>query len=128
MRDYQRKKHTSYTLPKTVYNETLWKIRDYYRMKEIAEAILDATSNSNGTCNTNNVSDKVANVAAKRERFLAYIRTIERALQQIPPEYRDGVWNNIQNRTPYPHYAGRATFGRYKAKFIYLVAEAFEII
>lgn len=97
-------------------------------MKEIAKAILDATPNVNGACNTNSVSDKVSNVAAKRERFLYYVATIEQALQQIPPEYRDGVWNNIQHRTPYPHYAGRATYGRYKAKFIYLVAEELDLI
>lgn len=95
-------------------------------MKEIAESMIERKSETGGSSHT--ISDKVGNTAAKRERFLAYISEIDYALNQIPEEYRAGVWNNIQKYTPYPRDAARATYGRYKSQFIYIVADRFGLI
>ena len=40
-RDYQRKRNNKYILPYAAYHQTVWQIRDYYRLKEEAQAILD---------------------------------------------------------------------------------------
>ena len=74
------------------------------------------------------ISDKVASAVIKREQFISEIDNIDKALDEIPCEYRQGVWNNIQFGQAYPLDAGRATYGRYKSKFIYKVAEKFNLI
>ena len=42
--------------------------------------------------------------------------------KKVPKEYRKGVWNNIQNRCPFPIDADRSTYARWKSKFIRDVA------
>jgi hypothetical protein len=59
----------------------------------------------------------------KREKFINEAAVIDDALKDIPTEYRKGVWNNIQFCQAYPLDADRATYGRYKSKFIYKAAE-----
>lgn len=129
LKEYQRKKHTKYILPRTVYHQTLWRIRDYYRLKEIAESmILSRTEEFGVNVQGGSVGDAVASAAIKRERFIDDINKIDCELGKIPKEYRRGVWNNIQFGNPYPLDADRATYGRYKSKFIYRVAERFDLI
>ena len=123
MRDYQRKRGR-YILPRAVYNGVIWKIRDYYRMKQVAEDLLsigainyDSMPKSSGT------GDMVS-----REQLVKEIKVIEEALLDLPEEYRSGVWNNILFGSPYPIDADRTTYGRYKSKFIYRVAEKNNLI
>ena len=129
MREYQRLKQTKYILPRAVYHTALWRIRDYYRIKKLAEdltnlssPILDCMPKSNIT------SDSVAKAVIKREKFIISIKLIDDSLKEIPQEYRMGVWNNIQFGQAYPLDASRATYGRYKSKFIYKVAEKLNLI
>lgn len=68
----------------------------------------------------------VEKVAEKRERFISDVRVIDETLCRIPSEYRAGVWNNIQFGQAFPLDAGRATYSRYKSKFIYFMAEKYE--
>ena len=127
--DYQRKKHTKYILPRTVYHQTLWHIRDYYRLLEIADNIIDANDRSNdGTPRGNGLSDKICAAVIKREKFIKEADLIHNTLKTIPIEYRKGVWNNIQFLQAYPLDADRATYGRYKSEFVYKVAERLGLI
>lgn len=129
MRDYQRRKQTKYILPRTVYHQTIWRIRDYYRLKELAEELIEERAGEETERVQNNaIGDKVASTAIKRERFLEDIRSIDSALEEIPKEYQCGVWNNVLFGQPYPIDAGRATYGRYKSKFIYIAAEKLRIL
>lgn len=129
MRDYQRKKQSKYILPKAVYHQSLWKIRDYYRLKEAAEDLMYSSNNSeDNTSRTNIPSDVVASTVVKRDKFLFTVDNIDKALIEIPIEYRKAIWDNIQYEMPYPIYADRSTYGRYKSKLIYLVADKLELI
>lgn len=128
MRDYQRRK-TKYILPRTVYYQTLWRIRDYYRLKELADSLIECReSDLDGMPKGNNTTDKVGNTVIKREKFFKEVCLINDSIKEIPQEYRSGVWNNIQFYQPYPIDADRATYGRYKSKFIYKVAEKLGLI
>lgn len=127
MRDYQRKK-TKYILPKAVYYTVLWKIRDYYRLKEIAGDMIEEKKEIAGGLSGTTIHDKVAQTVIKRERLLKDINIIEDTLKEIPEEYRIAIWNNIQFRQPYPLYADRSTYGRYKSKFIFLAAQKFNLL
>lgn len=127
--EYQRKKQTKYILPRTVYHQTLWRIRDYYRLKELADNLIECKSGEiDGMPKATGISDKVGNAVVKRERFISDVSCINIELKHIPEEYRNGVWNNIQFGQPYPKDADRTTYGRYKSKFIYNVAERFGLL
>ena len=129
MRDYQRRKNNKYYLPKSVYHRTLWVIRDYERMKEEAESMLVCGGAQNdGMPKGSNLTDRVADVAVKRCDLIREIEAIDLSLLDIPEEYRDGVWYNIQYNKPYPIGADRSTYGRYKSKFINQVARGLKLI
>lgn len=122
MRDYQRR--SKYILPRAVYHQVLWKIRDYYRLKEEAAALLElsAVSMDGMPKSSTQNPDKIGEVVSKREQLLHDVACIDRSLKAIPQEYRKGVWDNIQYGAAFPLDADRTTYSRRKSKFIYTVA------
>jgi hypothetical protein len=129
MRDYQRKKQTKYILPRAVYHQTLWRIRDYYRLVEAADNLIECRDTDiDGMPRGTDINDKTCNTVIKRAKFMEEVCAINDILKEIPVEYRKGVWNNIQFFQPYPLDADRATYGRYKSKLIYKAAERFGLI
>ena len=128
LRDYQRVKQTKYILPRTVYHQTIWRIRDYYRLKEMADDMIQRSINYDGMPKSNAPGDPVMKAVLRREKLIIEISCIDHALEIIPKEYRKGVWDNILHGSPYPMYADRSTYGRYKSKFIFLVAERMGLI
>lgn len=130
MADYQRIKHTKYILGRVVYNKTVWRIRDYYRLKDLANSVIDSSPEPRQpkVSQTFKISDTVADIVAKREKYIREIDIIDKCLLGIPEEYRKGVWNNIMYSEPYPIYADRTTYGRWKSKFIYDVAHNLEFL
>ena len=128
MKDYQRQKGNRYILPRTLYHQTVWQIRDYYRLKEQADAILEESPPPpDGQPHGTSIGE-VASRAIRRETMLSTVRVIEKEKQLIPKEYRDGVWNNILFGTAYPDDADRSTYGRYKSKFVYSVARGLYLL
>ena len=123
MRDYQPKKRNKYQLPTPVYHQTLWLIRDYDRIAAELEAILlESPDPPDGMPSCNTLSDEVARKAERRDQLLTKKLAIDKSLDRIPPEYRRGVWENVQLRKPFPIDADRATYGRQKSLFIREVA------
>ena len=123
MRDYQRKKG-KYILPDTVYHQVLWQIRDYYRLKTEAEAIIDeGGSLLDGMPHGSPSPDGVFKKAARRMELLRITDLIDDELKKIPQEYRHGVWRNILYRTAFPADADRTTYARYKSAMIFHLAE-----
>lgn len=121
--EYQRKK-SKYILPDAVYFQVIWQIRDYYRMKDMADAIIDESPGmGDGMPHGSPSPDGVFNKAVRRMELTKIIDMIDEELAEIPKEYRNGVWNNILYRTGFPIDAGRATYARYKSKMIYRIAE-----
>ena len=124
MKEYQRQKGNKYILPRELYNQTIWQIRDYHRLKDQAEAILEASPEpSNGQPKGNGTGNTVESKAIRRERLLCTIQIIEESKASIPIEYREGIWNNVLFRQPFPEDADRSTYGRHKSKFVYEVAK-----
>lgn len=123
MRDYQRKK-SKYILPDAVYHQVLWQIRDYYRLKDEAQAILEESPPPpDGLPHGNPDPDGVMKKVARRLELVRMTDMIEDELQRIPPEYRRGVWASILYRTAFPADADRTTYARYKSSMIYNIAE-----
>lgn len=129
MKEYQRKHNNKYHLPREAYNATVWIIRDYKRLKESAQAILEESppppdGMPKGTGTVGMIEAK----ALKRDIYITKIKAIENALETIPPEYRKGVWENITIYKRYPNDAAKNTYGNYKARFIFHVAINLKII
>lgn len=123
MRDYQRKRNNKYILPTAVYHQTIWLIRDYDRMmKELDDILLESPAPPDGMPSGTSKVSEVQVKAERREPLLKKTTAIEKALKKVPKEYRKGVWNNIQNRCPFPIDADRTTYARWKSKFIRDVA------
>lgn len=130
-RDYQRKINNRYKLPRAIYHQTLWIIRDYERIKRELENSLtcsDSGSDINSYIQTNHVGNPVLNEVIKRDKYFNYVKIIEESLNVIPTEYKKGVWDNVTKYKAYPLDADRSTYGRYKSKFIHEVAERFDLI
>lgn len=130
MRDYQRKKG-KYVLPTSeLYNLVIWQIRNYYRFKDMADAIREqkASGMGDGMPHGSVSPDGVLNKAIRCIEYSNVTDAIDKALNQIPTEYKRGVWNNILYRSAFPMDADRSTYVRYKSKFIYQVAEELNLI
>lgn len=128
VKEYQRKKG-KYILPAAVYFRVVWLIRDYYRMKEMAQAILDESpAPSDGMPHGSPNPDGVFNKASRRMYFTMVCDLIDREIERVPREYRRGVWNNILYKAAYPNDAGRSTYAMYKSRTIYNIAEKMGLI
>ena len=126
MTEYQRKKNNPYHLPHALYMQTVYAIRDYHRLKDQLNDKygLRAVAND-GQPHGTGKSDPTAQQAMELyDSYAAYMcRVIDDALLEIPEEYRRGVWDNIQSYTRFPDDAHRNTYGRWKARFIYIVSQ-----
>lgn len=119
-RDYQRKLNNKYRLPREVYHLTLWQIRDYDRMKDEADAILEESPPPpDGQPKGQKQGDETASKAARREEYLRKTKAIEDALELVPPEYRRGVWKSVVYYDPFPIDAARSTYAMWKSRFVY---------
>ena len=125
---YQRQKNNRYILPTAVWNKTIWQIRDYYRLKEARDDIIYQRGADDGMPHGSGTGDPTFQKAEKLARVQDVVKVIEDALEQIPQEYRKGVWDSVQFRSPYPADANRTTYSRMKARFVYTVARRLDYI
>lgn len=128
MRDHQRLKNNKYILPRAVYNQTIWRIRDYYRLKETADDLIIGSSTLDGMPRSRALSDRTEQAAERRERYLKDVNLIESELKLIPCEYQKGVWNSIMFGERYPDDSHRSTYSEHKSKFIFSVAHRFGLV
>lgn len=128
MRDYQPYK-TKYRLPREVYHQTLWVIRDYSRMKAEEDAIIfESPAPPDGQPHGTATLDETFSKAARREERIRKTRAIETALEIVPEEYRRGVWDSVQEQKAFPLDADRSTYSRWKSRFIWEAANRLGIV
>ncbi|MEG1136388.1 MAG: hypothetical protein RSD65_06275 [Anaerovoracaceae bacterium] len=121
MRDYTLK---SYGLTNEIANQVLWLVRDYKRMKtEYNNTIWDSPDPPDGQPRGNSIGDSTSRKAIKMAELFRKLEAIERSKLEIPEQYREGVWNNLLYKTPYPAGADRTTWWRQKTRFVHRVAE-----
>ena len=123
MKDYQRQKNNKYILPAPVWHQTLWQIRDYYRLKEKADELIMQSHDEHEPVSNSAISDPTYQTAVKRERYVHITDIIDAEKRKIPQEYQAGVWNNVMYRERYPDDAHRNTYSMWKSRFVYGVAE-----
>ena len=127
VRDYQRLTRNPYRLEHGLWMQTLWLIRRYEHLKDEYNLRIDeGMSPDTGVVpsgKTNKTGDPTSLKAMKLAEISKQIMAIEKSKSMIPEEYIRGVWNNIMVGAPYPRDADPRTYGRYKSRFVYMVAE-----
>ena len=122
MHDSDQSKGQRY-LPTTVRNRVIWLIRDSERLQQEADDLLTVASGLSPQIRSKGGhGDPVFRAVKKREKNLKRLKAIQDALQDIPEEYREGVFRSIRDRDPYPQDADRSTYSRHKQKLIYDIA------
>ena len=123
MRDYQAKRNHYYIDDHRLYVRTITLIRDYPRMCQMREAILYESPKEPG--GGHGPGRPTESKALRMATLDDDIRAIERALDKIPREYRQGVMDNIICRTRQADlpYASERTWRYQKAAFIWHVAK-----
>jgi len=111
-----------YKLPKEVYMQTLWFVRTYPRMKEELSAQIGRSHKMDGQPRGTQPGDPTAATAIQCAELSAKIAAVDRALQEIPEEYRSGIFQNVVYRIPYPSYAAPNTWKQYRRRFLFRVA------
>lgn len=72
MRDYQRMKNNKWILPTNLYRQTLYAIRDYERLKEEYEYMIQGRAvELDGLPHGSRVGDPTAETAIKIEKYTA---------------------------------------------------------
>ena len=123
MRERVRRKG-KYVLPGTVYMKTVYQIRDYHRLREKIQDLIDASpSKEDVQVRVSRQGSVTERKALKISDDCSIVRAIEKAREDIPEEYRAGVWNSVMYNEPYPQDAARSTYGMHKSRFVYTVAE-----
>lgn len=126
MREYFPK---NIKLPKPVYYQALYAVRDYDRLRAEYDEILHASAappdgQPHGTGSGQPVADKVIQLDVLHDKLTA----IDRALAAIPPEYRRGVLDNVRYGWPYPYIADRGTWTRWRRRFLWLTAKYLRLL
>ncbi len=129
MREWQQTKFKNLVMPDTVYYESIWAVRDLYRMEEQLE-ILNKEINDGAMHTTSIVSDikteyearnptedKVMQKASLERR----IKAINDAIDSVPIAYRQFILDNIILQKAYKCFPNK--FWRiWKQRFLYNVA------
>ena len=123
-KDYQPKKNNPYLLPQSVYQRTLWAIRDYDRMKAARREILYSYScQQDGLPHASDPANPTEAKALKLAQLSRDMEAVEQALLLVDDDMRRGLMQNICDQTPYPYFPSKRTWQRAKQKFIHQVAE-----
>lgn len=126
MRDYLPK---TYSLPKAVYYQALYAVRDYDRLRAEYDDILHASAAPpDGLPHGSGSGQPVADKAIRLNAISTKLMAIERALNGIPPEYRRGVLDNVRYGAPYPYTASYPTWSRWRRRFLWLAAKYLRLL
>lgn len=112
-----------FDLPKEIYMQTLWFIRDYPRLKDEYNDLLFRSHVMDGQPRGTDVGDPTGQTAVLSAELSKKIGAIESALLEIPCEYRDSILSSVLYRTKYKDYASRNTWKNYRRRFVFYVAK-----
>ena len=105
MREYQLRSVECYVLPRPVYYQCIWIVRDMDRMRQL-------------------IQNRPESAALCREKLAA----IDAALSFIPHEYRDGIITNIVDKRAFGDGANINTWKKWKQRFIFELATNLSMI
>lgn len=130
MREWQQTKFKNLVLPDAVYYQSIWAVRDLYRMEEQLE-LINQEIDSGAIHTTSVVSDVRSDYdrykpteekALEKASLEKRINAINDALETVPLAYRQFILDNIILQKAYKCFPNK--FWRiWKQRFIYNVAK-----
>ena len=112
-----------YNLPKAVYWQVYWTIKDYNRLKDERNSLTAGPSAKpiDGMPHDTGANpDGVLNQAVRFSELDDKLKAIERARDEIPVEYRKAVWQAMLYDEPFPVYG--TAYGMRRKEMIYKAA------
>lgn len=114
-------------MPDTAYRRTVATVRDYPRMVAEVQRLKNDTASVKSTVYSDmpkgrapsTMADKVATIADMEQS----ISCIQRALESLPPDLRQGVYNNVVYGVRFPHVPSLSTWERNKRRFLLQAAK-----
>ena len=100
----------NYTLPDDVRQQAIGALKGYHRLQQMYRDIPADT-------------DRHTEQGVQRMVIHARLVAMDRAVAEIPEEYRRGLLEKIWHDAPYPYIAGEATWKRQRRKLLFLVAK-----
>ncbi len=124
MREYLPKRENPYWLPHAIFFQALYAVRDYDRQRQEYNDILNGSAPmGDGQPRGTVVGNPTERKAEKLEVISEKLSAIERALDEIPKEYRLSIFNNVRYGTRYPYTASGGTWSRWRRRFLFYVAK-----
>lgn len=112
-----------------VYMQIIFIIRDYDRMIEEYRDLLEESPNPpDGQPRGSGTGDPTARKVFKAVNISDKIKAIDKAIEYTPKEYCDPILENIKTGKPFPDYANRKTWTKWKGRFIRIVGENLYLI
>lgn len=100
----------------------IWLVRDYPNIKDKVESLDGFPAGSSDGIRGTMPHSSTEDIAIKRATLSVQLDIVERAIQQIPEEFRPAIWENVLYRTRFPSTATLRTWKRWKQRFIWYVA------
>lgn len=98
-RNYQRKRNNNYWLPDDVYRRALAHVRAYPQLCARRDEIIFSSPAGDGP-HGSGVGNPTESKALQLDRIEDDIAAVDRALSKVPPEYRQGLIDNIAFNRP----------------------------
>ncbi len=122
MRNYNPLKPKEYHLEQSLYLRVLHTVRDYPRMIEKVNEVLYGGGNNDGMPKSSDVGKPTEKKAIAIAETQDTLNAIDKALKQIPIEYRQHIFDNVVHKIKYPDFADKTTWSRWRMRFLYFVA------
>jgi hypothetical protein len=122
-RNYQRKLNNRYWLPDDVYRRAVAHVRAYPDMCRRRDEVLFSSPGGDGP-RGGGVGDPTATKALQLARIEDDIAAVDRALEKIPRDYRQGLIDNLAFGKPMYTLPGACveTWSRWRGAFLYHIA------
>lgn len=122
-RNYQRKKNNRYWLPDDVYRRALAHVRAYPDLCRRRDEILFASPSGDGP-HGSGVGDPTASKAMQLARIDDDIAAVDKALNRVPGEYRQGLIDNLAFGKPMYALSGACveTWSRWRGCMLWQLA------
>ena len=138
-RDYSDAGARELSLPREVYYRCLWTVRDAARLALTARAAGNISEDAFGSGimrivrlkeQTKKGSDEPAVLVSEETAMQAMhdLRCIERAIDSIPDDYREGIIDNIMLKRDYPDFAHPNTWKKWRLAFLSELARELHLI
>ena len=130
MREWQQTKFKKLVMPDAVYYQSIWAVRDLYRMEEkleeINQDIIQGNIMSTGIVsedtNTYNISKPTEEIVMHKATLERRVNAIRDALEVVPLSYRQFILDNIIRQKSYKCFPNKL-WHIWKQRFLFNVAK-----